>query len=55
MFADYANLFFKRNDLGVLYATINIDLAKMSQWFRINKLSLNVQTNYIVFRIKTLQ
>ena len=34
-------LFFKHKELGVLYTTINVELAKISQWFKLNKLSLN--------------
>ena len=40
-------------ELSVLYTTINIDLTKISQWFKLNKLYLNIKkTNYIVFRNK---
>ena len=53
MFADDTNLFFKQKQLGVLYTTINIELAKIYQWFKLNKLSLKIKkTNYIVFRNK---
>ena len=53
MFVDDTTLFFKHNELGVLYTTINVELAKISQWFKLNKLSLNIKkTNYIVFRNK---
>ena len=34
MFADDTTLFFKHKDLGVLYTTINVELAKISQWFK---------------------
>ena len=53
MFADDANLFFKHKELGVLYTTNNIELAKIFQRFKLNKLFLNIKkTNYIVFRNK---
>ena len=29
--------------MGVLYITINIELAKISQWFKLNNLSLNIK------------
>ena len=34
MFADDTNLLFKHKELGLLF-TINIELAKISQWFKI--------------------
>ena len=50
MSADDTTLFFKHKELGVLYTTINVELVKISQWFKLNKLSLNIKkTNYIVF------
>ena len=53
MFADDTNLFFKHKEWGVLYTTINIELTKITPWFKLNKLSLNIkETNYIVFRNK---
>ena len=36
MLADDTNLFFKHKELDVLYAIINIKLAKISQWFKLN-------------------
>ena len=53
MFSDDTTLFFKHKKLGILYTTINVELAKISQWFKLNKLSLNIKkNNYIVFRNK---
>ena len=52
MFADDTNLFFKHNELGVLCITINIEFAKISQWFKLNKLYLNIKNHYIVIRNK---
>ena len=53
MFADDTTLFFKHKELGVLYTTINVELVKISQWFKLNKLSLNIKkANYIVFQNK---
>ena len=43
MFADDTTLFFKHKELSVLYTTINVELAKISQWFKLNKLSLNIK------------
>ena len=56
MFADDTTLFFKHKELGVLYTTINVELAKISQWFKLNKLSLNIKKPTILsFEIKILQ
>ena len=54
MFADDTNLFFKHKDLSTLYNIIDTELSKISQWFKLNKLSLNLKkTNFIVFHSKT--
>ena len=53
MIADDTTLFFNHKELGVFYTTINVELAKISQWFKLNKLSLNIKNiNYVVFRNK---
>ena len=50
MFADDANLFFSNCNIPVLFATVNSELRKISQWFLANKLSLNVtKTKYSFF------
>ena len=36
------NLVSKHKKMDVLYATIHIELAKISQWFKLDKLSLNI-------------
>ena len=56
MFADDTTLFFKHKELGILYTTINVELAKISQWFKLNKLPLNIKKPTILcFEIKILQ
>jgi hypothetical protein len=56
MFADDTNLFFKHKNLNVLYDIINNELSKISKWFKLNKLSLNIKkTNYIVFQSGNIQ
>ena len=56
MFANDTNLFFKHKELGDLYTTINIELAKISQWFKLNKLSSNIKkTTTLSSEIKILQ
>ena len=50
MFADDTNLFFKYKNFKTLYEHIHIELQKISSWFILNKLSLNIRkTNYIIF------
>jgi hypothetical protein len=51
IFADDTNLFFKHKNLSTLYNIINVELNKISDWFKLNKLSLNVKkTSYILFQ-----
>ena len=51
LFADDTNLFFSHKDLSILIETINVELNKLSEWFKANKRSINVQkSNYMIFR-----
>ena len=50
LFADDTNVFMHHKDLNSLQNICNIELEKLSQWFKANKLSLNVnKTNYVIF------
>jgi hypothetical protein len=50
LFADDTNLFFSDKNIYVVESQVNNELGKLSEWFRNNKLSLNVaKTNFIVF------
>ena len=50
MYADDTNLFYSNNDIETLFSAINMELEKISEWFKANKLSLNVKkTNYALF------
>ena len=50
MYADDTNLLYSNNDIETLFSTINMELEKVSEWFKTNKLSLNVKkTNYTLF------
>ena len=50
MFADNTSVFITSHSLESLSVTANTVLAKLAQWFRLNKLSLNVnKSNYILF------
>ena len=42
MFADDTNLFLSNKDINKLFNDMNIELQKMSIWFKANKLSLNL-------------
>ena len=47
LFADDTNLFFSHKDIKHLFNTVNIELAKIQEWFKANKLSLNTgKTKY---------
>ena len=53
MFADDTNLFIKDNDIHSLISKANTELEKISKWFKLNKLSLNIKkTNFILFKNK---
>ena len=50
LFADDTNIFYSSKNHIDLMKTVNDELHKLSEWFRANKLSLNVnKTNYILF------
>ena len=50
LFADDTTIYKKSDCLRQLYKFINIDLASLVEWFKTNKLSLNVKkTHYMLF------
>ena len=49
-FADYANLFFQHRDINMLESLINYELEKVLNWLCANKLSLNIKSNFVIFR-----
>ena len=54
LFADDTNLFLQDTSLSSLEIRLNIELEKISTWFKVNKLSLNLnKTNYILFTKKS--
>ena len=54
LFADDTNLFISGNNLTKTVTKLNQESCKLSNWFKVNKLSLNVKkTNYIIFRNKS--
>ena len=53
LFADDTNLFLSHSNIDVLYQLANTELYNISQWFKLNKLSLNIKkTNYVLFSNK---
>ena len=50
LFADDTNILCKHENYVSLCELVNVELSKLSKWFSINKLSLNVKkTSYMVF------
>ena len=50
MFADDTNLFISDKNINQLFSRMNIELIKVSTWFKANKLSLNVtKTKFTLF------
>ena len=53
LFADDTSIFISGNCLHDLISTMNNELVGIDEWFRSNKLSLNMdKTNYILFRTR---
>ena len=56
LFADDTNLFYSHTNIKDLFKTVNQELAHINEWFKANKLSLNIsKTKYVLFynRYKT--
>ena len=51
MFADDTNLFASHSNLDELLKIVNQEIAKISNWLKINKLSLNVEKKHSIFFI----
>ena len=50
MYADDTNLFYFNNDIETSFSIVNMELEKISEWFKANKLSLNIKkTIYTLF------
>ena len=43
MFADDTNFFYSHKNIKGLFYTVNSELEKISQWFKTNKLSMNIK------------
>ena len=54
IFADDTNILFSHEDPVQLEKLINTELKEISNWFKLNKLSLNIdKTNFMIFKNKT--
>ena len=52
MFADDINLFYSHQNINDLFSTVNSELECINQWFKANKLSLNIKkTHYFIIII----
>ena len=50
LFADDTNLFYSHKNIRVLFKIVNEELVKIDEWFKANKLSLNLdKTQYLLF------
>ena len=50
LFADDTNIFYSNSDISELERIVNVELSKLSNWFKANRLSLNAtKTNFIIF------
>jgi hypothetical protein len=53
LFADDTTIYKSSDNLSNLYTNVNTDVCTLSEWFKANRLSLNVtKTNYILFKTK---
>ena len=50
LFVDDTTIYISSNNITNLYRDMNIKLDNLTDWFRANKLSLNItKTNYMIF------
>ena len=53
LFADDTNIFYSHNDPAILTRVLKEEIEKFSEWFKANKLSLNLhKTKYMLFKPK---
>ena len=51
LFADDTNIFFSHSNLESLSLIVNSELNRLTDWFRANKLSVNIKlSNFMIFR-----
>ena len=50
LFADDTTIYYSHKDLKLIHKAITMDMACLEDWFKANKLSLNIsKTNYVIF------
>ena len=49
MFPDDTNLLFSHRNISKLFLTVNNELHKIGEWFKINRLPLNIKPNIHFF------
>ena len=50
LFADDTNIFYTDKNISIVHKVLNVELEKLNLWFKVNKLSLNIdKTNFMVF------
>ena len=55
LYADDTTIYITGTDIKSMYSVMNDDLNNLSNWFRANKLALNIRkTKYILFSVKIL-
>ena len=56
LYADDSNLFTKGHNLEETIINLNTELNKISEWFRVNELSMNLnKTHYMIFFNKNVK
>lgn len=56
LFADDTSILFSHSDIWMLMEIVNAELLILADWFRANRLSLNIsKTNFIMFGYKKIQ
>ena len=51
LYADDTNVFYKHENIDMMCKIVSVELDKLSTWFALNKLALNIsKTNYDFFK-----
>ena len=51
LFADDTSIIYANSDLRILESTVNLQLAKVSEWLKANKVTINIKkSDYVIFR-----
>ena len=50
LYADDTNVFYKHENIDMMCKIVSVELDKLSTWFALNKLALNIsKTNFMIF------